>query len=191
MINDLLIKNINRNVQLSKTEQEAFCKCFHPKTIKKKAFLLEQGKVCKFEGYVLEGCFRVFSLDKQGNENTLYFAAKDWWLMDIDSFMNQTPSELNIQALEDSKVLLINRQDKFTLYNSFPVVEKLFRIMSQKALVSWQRRLIRNHCFTAKERYFHFIQTYPDISSKLTDKQIAGYLGISHEFLSKIKNASK
>lgn len=74
--------------------------------------------------------------------------------MDIDSFMNHTPSDLNIQALEDSNVLLINQQDKTKLYNSFPIVEKLFRIMSQKALVSWQRRLIRNHCFTAKERYF-------------------------------------
>jgi hypothetical protein len=105
--------------------------------------------------------------------------------------MNQIPSNLNIQALEDSKVLLINKEDKLTLYNSLPIVEKLFRIMSQKALVSWQRRLIRNHSFTAKERYFHFIKTYPDICSKLTDKQIAAYLGIRHEFLSKIKKLEK
>jgi CRP-like cAMP-binding protein len=191
MINDLLIENITRNAQLSKSELEEFCSYFHPKTIKKKTFLLEQGKVCKFEGFVLEGCFRVFSLDKKGNENTLYFAAKDWWLMDIDSFMNQTPSNLNMQALEDSKVLLINLQDKKKLYNTIPSVEKLFRIMSQKALVSWQRRLIRSHSFTAKERYFYFIKTYPDISSKLTDKQIASYLGIRHEFLSKIKKTMK
>jgi len=73
------------------------------------------------------------------------------------------------------------------LYDTLPIVEKLFRIMSQKALVSWQRRLIRNHYETAKERYLHFTQTYPDISSRLKDKQIAAYLGISHEFLSKIK----
>jgi len=191
MINDLLLDNINRNANFSKTEFEEFCKYFHPKSISKKEFLLTQGSICKFEGFVVEGCFRVFTLDKKGNENTLYFAAKDWWLMDIDSFMNQTPSDLNIQALEDSKVLLINRQDKSLLYNSLPIVEKLFRIMSQKALVSWQRRLIRNHCFTAKERYFHFMKTYPDIASKLTDKQIAGYLGISHEFLSKIKKSIK
>ena len=191
MTNDLLIKNISKNVKFSNTEIEEFCKSFYAKSIKKKDFLLTQGEICKFEGFVLEGCFRIFTIDKKGNENTLYFAAKDWWLMDIDSFMNQIPSNLNIQALEDSKVLLINKQDKMALYNTLPKVEKLFRIMSQKALVSWQRRLINNHSFTAKERYWHFIEKYSDIASKLTDKQIAGYLGIRHEFLSKIKKQSQ
>lgn len=188
---DLLKENIKKNLNLSNTELNSVCNYFKPLDLKKKEFLLMQGSICKFEGFVLEGCFRVFTIDKKGNENTLYFAAKDWWLMDIDSFMNQIPSDLNMQALEDSKVLLISREDKMALYESLPVVEKLFRIMSQKALVSWQRRLVRNHRDTAKERYFHFIQTYPDISSKLTDKQIAGYLGIRHEFLSKIKKNEK
>jgi len=187
MTKDLLVQHIAKNVQLSKTELEHICSFFNPQVIRKKEFLLTQGSVCKFEGFVLEGCFRVFTIDKNGNENTLYFAIKDWWLMDIDSFMNRKPSELNIQALENSKVLLISRNDKSTLYNSFPVAEKLFRIMSQKAIVAWQRRLIRNHCQTAKERYRYFIDTYPQIVSKLTDKQIASYLGITHEFLSKIK----
>lgn len=188
---DLLEQNLKKNLNISSTELESVCNYFKPLDLKKREFLLRQGKICRFEGFVLEGCFRVFTLDEKGNENTLYFAAKDWWLMDIDSFMNQTPSDLNIQALEDSKVLLISRKDKIDLYNSHPVVEKLFRIMFQKALVSWQRRLIRNHCLTAKERYFHFIETYPEISSRLTAKHIAGYLGISHEFLSKIKKSRK
>lgn len=188
---DLLIQNIEKSLQLSKTELEHLCTYFKPKVIHKKEFLLTQGSVCKFEGFVLEGCFRVFILDKKGNENILYFAAEDWWLMDIDSFMNQKPSNLNIQAIEDSKVLLINRKDKLSLYNSLPKAEKLFRIMSQKAIVAWQRRLINNHCQTAKERYHDFVATYPNIVSKLTDKQIASYLGITHEFLSKIKKRSK
>lgn len=188
---DLLTQHIKNNVNLSTSELEVVCNYFKPRSIKKKEFLLTQGSICRFEGFVTEGCFRVFTLDKKGNENTLYFAAKDWWLMDIDSFMHQTASDLNMQALEDSKVLLINRQDKITLYESLPIVEKLFRIMFQKGLVSWQRRLVRNHCSTAKERYFHFIETYPHIASKLTDKQIAGYLGIRHEFLSKIKKSEK
>ncbi|MDW7694216.1 Crp/Fnr family transcriptional regulator [Flammeovirgaceae bacterium SG7u.111] len=191
MKDDLLKENIKKNIQLSDTELEEFCKHFHPKSIKKKDFLLTQGKVCKYEGFVLEGCFRIFTIDNEGNENTLYFAVKDWWLMDIDSFMNRTPSDLNIQALEDSKVLLINRADKLALYESHPFVEKLFRVMSQKALVAWQRRLIRNNCLTAKERYHYFLTTYPDISSKVTDKQIASYLGITHEFLSKLKKQPK
>lgn len=191
MIYDLLIENINKNVQFSKEELDEFCKYFHPKSIKKKEFVLKQGEVCKFEGFVLEGCFRVFTLDKKGNETTLYFAVKDWWLMDIDSFMNHTPSNLNIQALEDSRILIIKRADKLALYESLPIVEKLFRVMSQKALVAWQRRLISSHCLTAKERYHIFLTKYPDISSKLTDRQIASYLGITYEFLSKLKKQLK
>ena len=109
--------------------------------------------------------------------------------MDIDSFMNQTPSNLNIQALEGSKILIINRTDKLSLYKTIPSVEKLFRVMFQKALVAWQRRLVSNHCQTAKERYHIFTKSYPHVASKLTDKQIASYLGITHEFLSKIKKA--
>lgn len=184
---EVLIAHIAKNIALSRTEVEEVCTYFHPKSIRKKTFLLRQGEVCKFEGFVVAGCFRIFIIDKKGNENTLYFATKDWWLMDIDSFMNRKPSDLNIQALEDSEILLISRADKLTLYESVPAVEKLFRIMSQKAIVAWQRRLIRNHSQTAKERYRYFMQTYPDIATKLTDKQIASYLGITHEFLSKIK----
>ncbi|ARV16791.1 hypothetical protein BTO07_01575 [Polaribacter sp. SA4-12] len=188
---DLLKKNISNHIQLSESEIGEFCKNWHPKSIQKKDFLLRQGEICKFEGFVVEGCFRIFSIDKKGNENTLYFAAKDWWLMDIDSFTNQVPSHLNIQALEDSSVLLINRTDKLSLYESMPVIEKLFRVMSQKAIVAWQRRLIRNHSLSAKERYVHFTTNYPNIASKLTDRQTSSYLGITHEFLSKIKRSKK
>lgn len=187
MSHDLLKQNVKKNIQLPNEDLDAFCRPFYPESIKKREFLLSQGDICKFEGFVLGGCFRIFTIDKKGNENTLYFATKDWWLMDIDSFMNQTPTNLNMQALEDSKVLLISRSDKLALYESLPIAEKLFRVMSQKALVAWQRRLIRNHSQTAKERYQYFSDTYPDIVSKLTDKQIASYLGITHEFLSKIK----
>lgn len=184
---DSLKQHIKKNIQISDSDLGKICSYFKPHLVKKKDFLLAQGSIYKFEGFVLEGCFRVFTIDKKGNENALYFATRDWWLMDIDSFMNQTPSNLNIQALEDSKVLLITRTDKLSLYESLPVVEKLFRVMSQKALIAWQRRLIRNHCQTSKERYHYFTDTYPNIVAKLTDKQIASYLGITHEFLSKIK----
>ncbi|CAM3391650.1 Crp/Fnr family transcriptional regulator [Zobellia roscoffensis] len=187
MIDHLLIANIDEKGLLSAAEQEEFCGYFRQKSIEKKAFLLEQGKVCKFEGFVLEGCFRVFTINKKGNENTLYFAAKNWWLMDIDSFMNHNPSDLNMQALEDSKVLLISQTDKSKLYRSVPLAEKLFRIMFQKSIVAWQRRLVRNHSLTAKERYAHFMDHYPEIAAKLTDRQTSSYLGITHEFLSKIK----
>lgn len=191
MFHELLKQSIKKNIQISDSHLETICSHFKPKKVNKADYLLEQGRTCKFEGFVREGCFRIFTIDKKGNENTLYFAVKGWWLMDVDSFMNQTPSDLNIQAIEDSKVLLINKFDKEYLYNQLPIVEKLFRIMSQKALISWQKRLIQSHYLTAKERYNLFIETYPNIVSKLKDRQISSYLGITHEFLSKIKSIKK
>lgn len=183
----LLKANIKKHIQISEKDLEEICSYFQPKVFRKKDFLLHQGSIFNYEGFVVSGCFRIFTIDKKGNENILYFAAEDWWLMDNDSFMNQSPSDLNIQALENSEVLLITKTDKQKLFETVPVVEKLFRIMSQKALVAWQRRLIRNHSLTSKERYQYFLNTYPTIASKLPDKQIASYLGITHEFLSKIK----
>lgn len=184
---ELLKENIKKDVTVSELQLDVICNYFEPSSVSKNNMLLVQGQLCKFEGFVKNGCFRVYTIDKKGNENTLYFAAKGWWLMDLDSFMNHAPSVLNIQALEDSEVLLISKTDKELLYQEVPVVERLFRIMSQKAIIAWQRRLVRNHCLTAKERYEHFVNTYPSIVSKLTDRQISSYLGITHEFLSKIK----
>lgn len=188
---DGLKEHIKKAISVSDLDLDTICAYFKPRLIDKGDYLLRQGRYCRFEGFVVEGCFRVFTIDEEGKEHILYFAVQDWWLMDIDSFMNHTPSELNIQALEQSKILLINQSDKDSLYKQLPAVEKLFRLMSQKAVVAWQRRLIRNHCLTAKQRYYHFIDSYPRLSSKLKDRQIASYLGITHEFLSKIKRGSR
>ena len=185
---DLLKQNITKNVQLNDSDLETFSNAFYPKTIVKKQFLLKQGEICKFEGFVTKGCFRVFTLDSQGKEHVLYFAIKDWWITDIDSFTNQNKSILSIQAIEDSEALLITHEDKEQLYQQIPSIEKLFRIMTQKTLVSLQRRMISNLSQTADDRYLNFITKYPQIAQKLTNLQLASYLGISHEFLSKIRS---
>lgn len=185
---ELLKQNITKNISISNEELTTFSNTFYTKSIAKKDYLLKQGEVCNFEGYVTKGCFRIFTLDENGKEHVLYFAVKDWWISDIDSFTNQIPSFLSIQALENSQVLLINKSDKERLYNQIPAIEKLFRIMTQKTLVSLQRRMIHNLSLPADERYLNFVKKYPQIVQKITNLQLAAYLGISHEFLSKIRN---
>lgn len=184
---ELLEQHVKKLVSFSAEELKSFSRSFYSRKVVKKDFLLRQGDICRFEGFVARGCFRLFAIDHEGNENVLYFAIRDWWVTDVDSFVSQTPAHLSIQALEDSEVLLINKIDKEHLYDEIPKVEKLFRIMTQKTLVSLQRRLIRNHSFTAEYRYRHFVSTYPEIAQKLTNLQIAAYLGITHEFVSKIR----
>lgn len=184
---DLLKANFSRYTDLSPSELTAVCEFYKPKQIAKGEYVLRKGEICRFEGFVLKGCFRVFTIDEQGNERILYFAAEDWWIMEIDSFMNQKGSELNVQAIEDSSILNISWADKERLYREIPKMERLFRIMSQTAIVAWQRRLIRNHTMSAEQRYHQFLTAYPEVAIRLTNKQIASYLGITPEFVSKIR----
>ena len=184
---DLLKQNIAQHISLSESETEAFCDLFQQKAIKKKSFLLREGEICRFEGFVTKGLFRVYHNDKNGFEQILYFAIENWWVTDIDSFTNGTASQLFIEALEDSEVLLISKEQKELAYETQPKIEKLFRVMTQKTHVALQRRMIDNLSKTADERYLDFIKKYPQIHQRLSNLQIAAYLGISHEFLSKIR----
>ncbi len=185
---ELLQQNISNHISLTNGEMEEFCNLFQTKVIKKKNFLLREGEVCKFEGFVTKGIFRVYHIDKSGAEQILYFAIENWWITDIDSFTNERPSQLFIEALEDSVVLLISKKDKEFAYTNLPKIEKLFRVMTQKTHVALQRRMIDNLSKTAEQRYLDFIEKYPQLYQRLSNLQIAAYLGISHEFLSKIRN---
>jgi len=184
---DLLNKNIAAHISLSATEMEEFCNLFQPKRIKKKSFLLREGEVCKFEGFVTKGLFRVYHIDKNGFEQVLYFAIENWWITDIDSFTNEKPSQLFIEALEDSEVLVISKKDKEFAYANLPKVEKLFRVMTQKTHVALQRRMIDNLSKTAESRYIEFTEKYPLLIQRLSNIQVAAYLGITNVFLSNIR----
>ena len=184
---EILIQNILNHITLSKKELDSFCSLFNQKEVHKKNFLLREGEICKFEGFVIKGLFRVYHIDSNGFEQVLYFAQESWWITDIDSFTNEKPSQLYIQALEDSEVLLISKKDKEFAYNNIPKIEKLFRVMTQKTHIALQRRMIDNLSKTADQRYMDFIEKYPNLFQQLTNVQIAAYLGISHEFLSKIR----
>jgi CRP-like cAMP-binding protein len=183
----LLRQNIAKHISLSEKETETFCNLFQPKLVKRKSFLLREGEVCKFEGFVVKGLFRVYHTDQNGYEQVLYFAVENWWITDIDSFTNERPSQLFIEALEDSEVLIINKKDKEFAYENLPEIEKLFRVMTQKTHVALQRRMIDNLSKTAEQRYIEFSEKYPQLVLRLSNIQIAAYLGITNVFLSNIR----
>jgi CRP-like cAMP-binding protein len=187
MMTDLLQQNVAKHISLTADEMGQFCKPFKLKEVNKKQFLLKAGEICRFEAFVTKGCFKIYHTDDKGLAHILYFAVEDWWIGDIDSFTNQIPAQLCIEALENSEILLISKKDKELLYEQLPKVERLFRIMGQKTFVALQRRMLGNLSQTADERYIEFIDKYPKIAQRLTNLQIAAYLGISHEFLSKIR----
>lgn len=184
---ELLKKNIAAHISLSENETEDFCNLFTQKSIPKKSFLLREGEVCKFEGFVVKGLFRIYHIDQNGFEQILYFATENWWITDIDSFTNETPSQLFIEALEDSEVLIISKKEKEFAYTNLPKIEKLFRVMTQKTHVALQRRMIDNLSKTAESRYIEFTEKHPNLIQRLSNIQIAAYLGITNVFLSNIR----
>ena len=151
-------------------------------------FVVQNGDTCKYENFVLSGCLKTFYIDNDGQEHIVMFAIENWWTGDLGSFITQTPADYNIQCLENSVLAQIYYEDLEQLYIQIPKLERFFRIIIQKALVTSQKRIINNFSLPAKDRYLKFREQYPQIEQRVPQYMIASYLGITKEFLSKIRN---
>lgn len=190
-LSDHIYEGINQNVNkctlFSNEELNIFNDLLKLKKVKKKEFILREGEICTYESYIVKGCFRSFYIDIDGNEVVLQFGIEDWWMGDISSFQNQTPSPFYIQALEDSEILTLTLESKEKLLMENPKFERVFRLMIQKRLQVLEKRLIRTIAHTAEERYLEFVDKYPLIVQRVPQHYIASYLGMTPEFLSKIR----
>lgn len=184
---DLLLQNIARHIHLEPDESRFFTSVIQVRHLRKKEFLLQAGEVCRYECFVLKGCLRNYYLDNKGDEHILQFSVEDWWTSDLYSLLTQTPSAQFIDALEDSILVMIEKDDLERLYRQVPKFERFFRIMLQNAFIAQQQRILQNIGSTAEERYLAFREKYPTLELRLPQHQIASYLGITPEFLSKIR----
>ncbi len=184
-----ILNNIAKHISLDANETDYFVSLLSPKSIRRKDIILQEGQVCKTINYVESGALRAFYLDKEGKESTIMFAVADWWVTDMYCFINQLPAMLNIEAIDDSNILQLKKEDLDKLYIEVPKFERFFRIIMQNAYIREQLRVIQNLSMTAEERYNNFMSKYPHIAQQVTQKQIASYLGISPEFLSVIRKA--
>ncbi|MGZ3901535.1 MAG: Crp/Fnr family transcriptional regulator, partial [Bacteroidia bacterium] len=160
---------------------------FHVKKYKRKQFLLEAGEPSKYTYFVKNGCVRTYYTDKDGEEHVISFSIEDWWAGDIASFTTGEPSVFSIDTLEDSEVLMADKAGMDKLYREIPQLEKYFRIIFQNALAAQFQRITNTNSFTAEERYIAFQKKYPQFVMRIPQKYLASYLGITPEFLSKLK----
>ncbi len=187
METDPILRNVGRHIDLRPEEASRFLSMLEPRTLRRKMFHLRAGEVCKYSTFVLEGALKSFTVDDEGNEHILSFALADWWIADMYSFLSQKPAVLNIQTVADSKVLLLSHEHRERLFAEIPKFERMFRVLIENALVSSQQRLIDNLSSNAEARYLRFISKYPLIPECVPQHNIASYLGITPEFLSKIR----
>lgn len=178
---------ISNAVELSPQELEYFDAALSFKRVPKKTVLLKAGEICDFEAYVCKGCVREYYIDENGAEVTLHFAVEDWWVSEISSFHEQVPSLTFIETLEDCELLIITRSVKEELLLQIPQLERMFRLMLQRHLHTMKQRLIKTMSFSAMARYQEFLRRYPSIPQRVPQHYIASYLGISAEFLSKLR----
>ncbi len=182
-----LVDYFNKILSLNEAEKSFVEEVFTERRVKRRQFILQEGEISKLNSFVVEGCFRMYLVDESGKEHNLQFAIENWWIGDIGSFHSESPSTLNIEAMENSIILQIKKQDQLRLFVEYPKFNRIFRVMTENALVSSQRRILQNISSTAEERYLDFMQRYPNFFHRISNVQIASYLGVTPEFLSTIR----
>ncbi|KAB1232653.1 Crp/Fnr family transcriptional regulator [Chryseobacterium viscerum] len=182
-----LIEYFKSYIPLSKKEIEVLNERFIERRIKRKQFILQEHEVCQYYTFVVSGCLKMYNIDGGGEEHNLQFAAENDWIVDIDSFHNKNPSKLYIVALETSVVLQIEKNDLWYLYTYYPKFDRNFRVIIEQKFIELQNRVLQNISATGEEKYEFFIRQYPQLANRLPNTQIASYLGITPQFLSKIR----
>lgn len=181
-------KSISRYVTFSKEELDTFNSLLEYRKVPKKTIMLHEGEVCNFEAFVVKGCVRKYFIDQNGFEVILQFAIEDAWVSDISFSIYETqPSKIFIETLEDCEFLVFSPETKEELFKKEPRFERAFRILLQRHLTATQNRLFHTISRTALEKYVEFLELYPTLPQRVAQHYIASYLGISAEFLSKVR----
>lgn len=183
---EALLENISRYISLTRSETEHFFTLVEEKNVRKKQLLLPEGDICRHSIFVKQGCLRGYTIDKQGVEHNITFAPAGWWIADLYSLFTGQPGQLFIETTSDSVIQLLSREKQEQLFQEIPKFERFFRILTEKALVSNQQRVIDNLSLTAQERYQRFCEQYPTLVNELPQKHIASYIGVTPEFFSKM-----
>ncbi|RZJ75088.1 MAG: Crp/Fnr family transcriptional regulator [Flavobacterium sp.] len=181
-------ENISRYVTFTGEELDIFNELLEHREVPKKTIMLSEGEMCNFEAFVVKGCLRKYYIDANGFEVILQFAVENAWVSDISfSITEVTPSRVFIETLEDSEFLVFSPETKEELFARAPRFERAFRILLHRNLAVTQNRLFHTIAMTAQEKYLDFLEQYPTLPQRVAQHYIAAYLGISAEFLSKIR----
>jgi len=179
---------IKQFIELTPVEEDYILAKVKIKKYLKGQLVVKNGEVCRHENFVLSGCLKTFYIDNDGHEHVVMFAIENWWTADLGSFITQTAADLNVQCIENSELIQIHHNDLQQLYLEIPTLERFFRIIIQKAFVAAQKRIVNNFSLPAMELYLQFREHYSQIEQRVPQYMIASYLGMTKEFLSKIRN---
>lgn len=185
----LLIDHIKNVVPLTDDEEKKICSYLNTRSVRKKQILVAEGDYTRNEHFVVKGCFRLFYVDKLGKEYIMRFAVENYWVTDLDSFTNNTAATQFVEALEDGELITLSKEAMDALLTDIPVLHKYFMTIYRNAVIATYKRIQQNFTLTVLDRYTFFKKKYPNIEQRVPQYMIASYLGITPEFLSKIKQS--
>ena len=184
----MLRQHIEKVVELRNSDFETIAVKFKQRKIRKNQYLLQEGNICNNDNFVVEGALRQYYVH-DNKEMIIQFAFENWWISDWASMLNDTPTRFNIDALENSEVLQIDKSSIYSLFNQVPAFERFYRTIFQRAFVAQQKR-IASMQKSAEESYAEFVAMYGHFEQRVSQGNIASYLGITRESLSRLKNQS-
>ena len=188
MDNKPLLDYIKNHIDLTIEEGTLLISKINHRTYLKDQYITQQGDICKSACFIISGCTKMFYIDKEGQEHIVMFSIENWWASDLGSFISQTPADYNVQCTEKTQLVEFTYNKLEELYVEIPKLERLFRKIVERAFVASQKRIIQNFSLSSKEHYLIFKETYSKIEQRVPQYMIASYLGITKEFLSKIKS---
>lgn len=182
-----LIATVNKSVVLTEEESAYFISLLLPLHVRQHDSVEKPNEVTRYFVHVVSGCLMSYFTDKEGVDHVMQFAQAGWWTGDLNSYVHQTPTTYTTRALSDSELLLLPQASMNLLLEKYPKFERYFRILFQNSMIAHQNRLVQNLSFTAEERYLAFQKKFAALEQFVPQKHIASYLGMTPEFLSKIR----
>ncbi|HRH47883.1 MAG TPA: Crp/Fnr family transcriptional regulator [Panacibacter sp.] len=186
MLNDFFNK-LSKNILLTEADKVIFSQHVVVKKLRKRQYLLHEGEICKHVAFVNSGMLRSYLVDEKSNEHIIQFAPEGWFISDLYSFITEDASNLNIEAIESSELVLVSRASHIYLEKAVPEFFKFNYLQYRGAYIALQKRLTSTFTLSAEEKYINLLNIYPDIMQRVPQHMIASYLGLTAETLSRVR----
>lgn len=184
---DIFLKYLTDKIALSEQEIQLIESVCTSKKLRKKQFLLQEGEVWHYNAFICRGLVKTFSIAENGTEHIMSFAPENYWTGDRESLINGTPSRLNIDAIEPTELIIIEKSDFEKICADIPQLNQLMNQIIQKSFIVSQNRILANISFTAEEKYQNFLEKYPHIVNRIPQHMIASFIGITPETLTRLR----
>jgi CRP-like cAMP-binding protein len=187
MDHSLLLKELQSKATFPNEDFSAFLELFEPLCLKKKAHLYRAGEIVKHVTFILKGCMRHYYINEEGTERTTIFAEENWWVGDLTSFRNHTPTNLSLQAIEDCDLLLIRKDNFESGLRNFPGFTDYYTRGTQRTYTKLQEQVGQSLADSAETKYRRLLKERPSLIQRVPQHYIADYLGLTPETLSRVR----